>query len=117
MICIECPQGCELEVDAEGGRVIKVTGNKCDKGIAYAQHEIEDPTRILSSTVLAQGLEVKMVPVRTNRPIPKARILEAMEAIRKIRLDRPVKSGDIVVKDLLGTGADLISTREVTGNL
>ena len=113
MTCIECPVGCQLEVDEEGGQLVKLTGNKCEKGETYARQEIENPTRVLTTTVLTKGLELKLVPVRTSRPIPKARILEAMEAIRKIRLDRPVKVGDIIFKHLLGTGADLISTREV----
>lgn len=111
MTCIACPNGCQLEVDEEGGRVIKVTGNKCEKGEVYAKQEIENPTRVLSSTVLAKGLDLKLVPVRTNKPIPKARIFEAMAEIRKIKLDKPVKAGDVIVKNFLGLDADLIAAR------
>jgi CxxC motif-containing protein len=109
--CIACPNGCQLEVDEEDGRVIKVTGNKCEKGDAYARQEVENPMRIISSTVLAKGLNLKMVPVRTNKPIPKARIFEAMAEIRKIRLDKPVKAGNIVVKNFLGLDVDLTAAR------
>lgn len=111
MTCIECPQGCLLEVDIEGGHVIKLSGHKCAKGEIYAKQEIENPERILTSTVLTHGLPVKMLSVRTSRPIPKAKLFEAMKEIKKIRLSKPVKVGDIIVKDLLGLGADLIATR------
>jgi CxxC motif-containing protein len=112
LICIECPVGCLLEVNEEGGQVVSVTGNKCDKGIAYGKQEIEDPRRVLTTTVLAEGLDLKLVPVRTDRPIPKARLLEAMAVIAGVRLTRPVKVGDTVLQDLLNLGADLIVTRE-----
>jgi CxxC motif-containing protein len=114
LTCIECPIGCQLEIDVEGGHIISLTGNKCEKGPAYARQEIAAPMRVLSSTVLARGLELKMVPVRTSRPIPKAKLLEAMTEIKKIRLDRPVKVGDIIAKAFLGLDADLIASREVS---
>lgn len=110
--CIECPQGCQLEVDIENGYVVKVTGQKCKKGEAYAKQEIENPMRVLTSVVLTQGLEIKMVPVKTSQPIPKAKLLPAIEAVKKIRLKYPVKVGDTVEKNLLELGVDLISTRD-----
>jgi len=30
--CIECPAGCELSVDIENAKIIKVSGNKCPNG-------------------------------------------------------------------------------------
>jgi len=79
MTCIACPIGCQLEVEVDGSRVISVSGNKCEKGPAYAKQEVENPTRMFTSTVLAEGLELKMVPVRTSSPIPKEKLLPAME--------------------------------------
>lgn len=115
--CIECPIGCTLSVDVENCRVIKVRGTKCPKGEDYAVIEIENPVRILTTTVLAAGLSVKMVPVRTDRPIPKGDIFKAMDEIKKIRIDRPVSAGDIIVKNFLGLGVNLIATREVGGHI
>ncbi|MDD5383043.1 MAG: DUF1667 domain-containing protein [Candidatus Margulisbacteria bacterium] len=112
MTCIDCPVGCQLEVEVEGGQVIKVTGNKCEKGLTYARQEVERPLRILTTTVLTSGLNVKMVPVRTNKPIPKDRLLAAMAAVRQVRLDHPVKVGETIVKDILNLDTDLIATRE-----
>jgi CxxC motif-containing protein len=114
MTCIECPVGCQLEVDEDGGRLIKLTGNKCEKGVDYARQEIENPTRILTTTVLTRGLPIKMVPVRTSVPIPTAKLMEAMAQVKKLRLDRPVKANEVVIPNFLGAGADLIATRTVS---
>ena len=111
IICIECPKGCNLSVEVEKMKVIVTSGNECPKGEEYAVSEVENPLRTLTSTVIAEELSLKMIPVRTDRPIPKDRVLEAVEYIRKITIKRPVNIGDIVVKDLLGLGADLIATR------
>jgi CxxC motif-containing protein len=111
LTCIECPVGCQLEIDEEGGRVISLTGNKCEKGEVYAKQEIENPLRVLTTTILAEGVEPKLVPVRTSKPIPKARLLEAMAIISRARLTHPVKVNDVVIKDLLSLGADLVATR------
>ena len=110
--CIECPKGCLLSVDVENCRVVKVTGQKCPKGEGYAISEIENPMRILTSSVLAVGLELKMVPVRTDKPIPKENLLKAMGGIKKIRLKKPVRAGEIIAENFLGLGVNLISTRD-----
>lgn len=110
--CIECPKSCFLAVDIENYRVIKVSGNQCFKGEDYAVSEVESPARILTSTVLSEGLSLKMIPVRTNNPIPKDKILEAACEIRKIRIARAVRTGDIIVRNFLGLGVDLVVTRD-----
>ncbi len=111
--CIECPIGCALSVDIENCRVIKVSGDKCPKGEPYAVSEVENPLRTLTSAVLSRNLPLKMIPVRTDKPIPKSRILEAMAEIKKIRVDKPLRVGDIVAINFLGLGANLIATRDV----
>lgn len=112
--CIDCPKGCALSIDVENCRIIKVSGNECPKGEKYAHSEIENPVRVLTSAVLAEGLSLKMIPVRTDRPIPKSKILEAMDEIKKIRISKPVKHGDIILANILGLKADLIATRTVS---
>jgi len=109
--CIECPVGCQLEINEEGGHVISLTGNQCEKGEVYAKQEIENPMRVLTTTIVTEGLDLKLVPVRTSGPIPKARLLEAMALISRTRLTHPVKVGDVVIKDLLNLGVDLVTSR------
>ena len=112
LTCIECPKGCPLTIEIDGDKVGKVTGNKCPKGIGYAIAEIENPMRIFTSTVLAEGLSVKMVPVRTDKSIPKSRLADAMEMIRMLKVTQPIKVGDVILRDFLGLDANLIATRD-----
>ena len=53
VICTCCPQGCHLQVDEAND--YKVTGNGCPNGIAYGKEELTHPTRIITSTVRAEG--------------------------------------------------------------
>ncbi|MFH2033650.1 MAG: DUF1667 domain-containing protein [Candidatus Margulisiibacteriota bacterium] len=111
MTCIECPKGCQLEVETDGIRLIKVTGNECEKGPDYARQEIEDPRRVVTGTILARGLDLALIPVRTSSSVPKGRVMEVMKRIRELRIERPVSAGDVIVKDILGLGVDLLVTR------
>ena len=112
LICIECPRSCVLKVCIESCRVVKVEGEKCPKGKDYAVSEVENPRRIFTSTVSSRGLVLKMIPVRTDKPIPKERILEAAGEIRKIKVARAVKSGEIIATNILGLRVNLIVTRD-----
>jgi len=112
LICIECPVGCHITVCMEKNRAVKITGNKCPKGEKYALSEIQNPVRVLTTSVLAEGMPFKLVPVKTDSPIPKARLIEAMREVKKIKLDRPMHVGDVVVPNFLGTNANLVVTRE-----
>lgn len=111
--CIECPQGCRLEVEADGARLVSVTGNKCGRGPAYARQETEAPLRTLTTSVLTRGLELRMLPVRTSKPIPREKLFDAMEAVKRIVVVSPVKAGAVIAADLLGLGADLLACRKL----
>ena len=114
LICIECPRGCKLIVETnDQGQVINVRGNECTKGDKYGRTEIENPVRILTSSVLTEGLVLKMLPVRTSAPIPRARVQEAIQEIKKICVKTSVKAGDLIVKNFLDLGIDLIATRDL----
>ncbi|MDD5449919.1 MAG: DUF1667 domain-containing protein [Candidatus Omnitrophica bacterium] len=110
--CIECPLGCPLSVEMEDCRVIRVSGNKCPKGIIYASSEAENPARFLTSVISSRGLSLKMIPVRTDKPIPKSSLAEAMKEIKRLTINRPVKTGDIIVNDFMREGINLIATRD-----
>ncbi len=109
--CIECPVGCSLSVDIENCKVVNVSGHKCPKGLIYAQNEVENPLRILTTTVMTENLELKTIPVRTDKPIPKTDLFKAMEEVKKIRIKKDVRTGDVIVANFLGLGVDLIATR------
>lgn len=111
LTCIECPKGCLLSVDIENCKVVKVAGLECAKGKKYAVSEIENPVRIVTSTVLTEGLELKMIPVRTDKPISKKSIANVMKEIKAARIKTPIKTGGTVIKNILNSGADLVATR------
>jgi len=110
--CIECPKGCSLSVDIENCKAVRIQGQQCPKGEKYAVAEVENPARILTSAVLTRGLGLKMLPVRTNKPIPKSSLMDAMREIRGIRVEKPIHTGEIIVKNFLGLGVDLAATRD-----
>ena len=112
LTCIECPVGCALSVDIETCRVVKVSGNKCPRGEKYAVCETENPVRFLTSVVLAQGLDLKMVPVRTDKPVPRGKLKEAMVEIKKMRITEGVRAGEVVAANFMGLGVNLVATRE-----
>lgn len=112
-VCIMCPQGCSLEAELEDGQVREVRGNGCPKGKQYAIQEALSPMRNIATSVLVDGGELQLASVRLSAPIPKEDIFKAMEEIRKIRVSAPVSIGQKVIENLLGTGSDVIITKNV----
>ncbi len=110
MICIVCPKGCRLTVDPEKETV---TGNACQRGEKYALEEIRNPTRTLTTTVSIEGALHPRLPVKTSKPIPKEKMQKAMEIAGKIKIQAPVKLGDVIAENILDTGADLIASRNM----
>ena len=112
-VCVSCPVGCELEVELDHQGTLKVTGDRCPRGEAYAWEEITEPKRVLPTSVKVVGGELPLASVRTDRPIPKGLIPQVMELIKKLSVPAPVEVGQVLLKDLLGTGANLVATRAV----
>lgn len=117
LTCISCPMGCEITVELVDGEVASVRGNRCPRGEAYAREEVTDPKRVLATNVKVIGGELPLVSVKTDRPIPKRLIPQAMELIKGLSVEAPVELGQVIVRDLLGTGARLIATRTVAREL
>jgi CxxC motif-containing protein len=111
LICIVCPQGCHLKVDP--AKDYAVTGNTCERGENYGKNEIGNPMRVITSTVCINGAELPRMPVKTDTPIPKGMIFEAMKLLNELEVEGPVKNGAVIVKDICGSGANFISTRSL----
>ncbi|MGE5840991.1 MAG: DUF1667 domain-containing protein [Deltaproteobacteria bacterium] len=108
LICITCPKGCEARVWAEAGE-IKLKGKICKEGKGYLEQEFRDPRRTLTTTVVTRGSRLKRFPVRTARPIPKKDLFRAMEVLSSVEVSPPVQASDVIVRDLLHTGVDVIA--------
>lgn len=113
LICITCPVGCTLEVTHEGKTLIKVEGNQCKKGVDYAEGELTDPRRMVTSTVKVRGGVFPLVPVYTAAPIPEPLIFDLLAELRKVELQAPVKVGQVVLENALGTGVDVLASRNL----
>lgn len=111
LICIVCPKGCHLKVDEQNGYA--VTGNGCPKGAAYGKEELVNPTRVVTSTVCVENAIYPRCPVKTDAPIPKALIFEAMRLLDGICLTSPVRVGDVVIANVLGTGINFVATKNM----
>lgn len=112
--CIICPNGCEIEAEVrEDGSVGEVRGATCPRGVTYVKQELTDPQRTIASSVIVTGGELPLVSVRLNNPVPKNRIFDVMDEIRKVRLEAPVHTGDVVIRDVLGLGSDVIVTKDI----
>ena len=113
MNCIMCPLGCELTVTIEDGAVIDVKGNTCPRGVQYAKDEVTAPKRMLTSTVAVEGGLLPLLPVVSACVLPKEKILECAAYLRKVKIQAPVQTGDVVVKNILGLGVDIVASRDM----
>jgi CxxC motif-containing protein len=109
LTCIVCPKGCQLSVELDGKKVLSVSGATCKRGVSYAEAECTAPMRTLTTTAPIEGGGV--IPVKTDKAIPKELIFECMKLINAVRVDKDSKIGDIIIKNVLGTGANVITTR------
>ncbi len=115
MICIVCPVGCRLTVekDDKSEKGYKVTGNKCKRGENYGIKELTNPTRPIITTVKINNSYLNRLPVRSKGEVPKAKIFDCMKAINEVEVDSPIKMGDIIIKDILNTGVDIVASRSL----
>lgn len=117
--CTTCPSEClltvEVERDADDAvvEVRYVTGNSCPRGDKFAHQELTCPVRVLTTTVTVSGGYEALLPVRTAEAIPLALHAQAMNLIRGLVVEAPIRMGDVVLKDLLGTNIDLIASMDI----
>jgi CxxC motif-containing protein len=107
--------GCRLTVTMESttANTLVVTGNRCNRGKAYAIEEMTNPTRILPTTVVIKQASFHRLPVKTEYPIPKALLMEAMQKINEVVVTAPVNRGDVIIENLLGTGINVVASRSM----
>ena len=135
LVCISCPLGCRLTVNWKDENDITVAGNRCAKGESYAREEVLAPKRVVTATVAvaagavpataavaggaASGRTVAQIPrrlpVKTNAPLLKEHISELLNTLYGMEAHPPLRCGDILLKDIAGTGVDLVATRSLKG--
>lgn len=112
IICVVCPSSCHIKVSAEDGDIKEITGFTCKRGKEYARNEYLAPVRTLATTAKAKGYVSPVISVRTDKPVPKEKIMDCVEEIRKIEVTEPFYVGKVVIEDILGTGSNIILSNQ-----
>lgn len=112
LVCIVCPRGCRMLIEGEGEN-IKITGNSCKRGFNFAISEMTAPKRTICTTVKTIFKEVPVIPCRVSTDIPKDKIFDIMKEINSFTLKDRIGRGDVIIKDVLGLGADIIATSDI----
>ena len=113
-LCIGCPLGCRLELDEDAdGSIVEIRGSSCRRGDRYATQEHTDPRRSVATTVAIGGGLWPRLPVKTSGEVPKGLVRQVCIELDRVVVDAPISCGDIVLADVLGTGCDVVATRDM----
>ena len=112
LICVACPKGCHLQVDRQGETWL-VSDQGCKRGDDYVKQELTDPRRMVATTVRIKHARHALLPVYTSAPFPKGQIEPLLRELRMIHLFPPLKMGEVVYKNALGTGIDILASRDM----
>jgi CxxC motif-containing protein len=116
IICIGCPLGCRVTVTQDRrGKITSMKGADCKQGEKYVLKELKNPVRTLTATVRTGDEDFPLLPVRTSRPVLKTLMKPIMKETVDARVKPPVKAGDVIVKNVLQTGSDLVATTDWSG--
>ena len=110
--CLLCPMGCKAKVTIENEAAPRVESVECPRGEDYTLRELRAPMRDFFTLVRVEGAKVTVLPVRATGPIPKGKIAECASELAKIKVGSPVKMGDVIIKNILNIGVDIIATKE-----
>ena len=111
--CIVCPIGCKILVRTDGKKFELLNGPKCKQGVEYSRNEALDPRRMLTSSVLVIDGEWPLVSVKSSSAIPKEKIFSVLKEIKKKKVNAPVKSGQVIIKNVAETKVDIVATKSI----
>ena len=109
MFCINCPRGCELDVEKKDDSTVVVTGHACPRGEEYGRNEVLNPTRMVTGLVRVAGMR-KPLPVKTRSAVPKGLIDSVLFAMHQATVQLPVSIGDVIIPRVAGTEIDVVAT-------
>jgi len=113
VICTICPLACRIKLTTEGEKIINITGYRCSKGKEHAIQEFKCPKRILTTTIKTTDTNQPLLPIRSSEPIPKKILSECMVLLASKKVNPPIKVDDVIVKNILNTGVDIIATQNL----
>ena len=111
IICISCPLGCNIGAEFDDEKVLSVENNRCKKGLHYVRKELFSPERIVTTTVCLINSQMEVVPVKTQRPVPKGIVADVVKAVSALKVSAPVRIGQVMLANVCGSGVDIVATR------
>ena len=112
IICLNCPNGCHLQVTQRGAEVI-VEGAQCEHGEEYGRQELLEPKRVVTAVVKTASTSAPYVSVKTSQALPKPLINGLLKKLYTLNVSPPIKSGQTLLSDFQGSGVDVVYTRTV----
>jgi len=111
--CIVCPIGCKILVEIDGKQIKNIDGNKCKRGIDYAEHDALDPRRMLTTSIFVDDGEWPLVSVKSSQLIPKEKVFQVLKEIKKTKVKAPVKSGQEILNNVANTDINIVATKTI----
>ncbi len=112
LTCIGCPMGCLLRAEVCDGIVSNIEGFSCRVGERYAREELTAPRRMVTALCRVRGRRAPL-PVKTSRPIDKRLLFDCLREIADYTACAPVHIGDVLIRGVCGTDADVVATAAV----
>ena len=111
--CVLCPTSCVVSAEWNETELLRIDRAQCKLARDYVWGEIFDPRRALTSTVVVHGGDLPLVSVKADRPVPKGLVLDIVRRLSQVAAEAPIDVGDVLVPDVLGTGANIVATRKI----
>jgi len=114
IICIECPLACRIRLIVdESGEIAELADYQCKIGKKYAEQEYKSPERVLTTTVRTTNSVRRLLPVRSDKPVPKDMLKPCIQFLANTRVEPRLRIGDVVTSNILATGADIVVTDDL----
>jgi CxxC motif-containing protein len=107
--CIICPRGCHIETDQAGAPI----GARCARGLAWAVQELEQPKRIVCTSILVTGGTQPLVSVKTDRPVARESMKSIVSFISGMTVTAPIGMYQVLVENPAGIACNLLATQPV----
>lgn len=114
--CIVCPKSCRGTLTVTDNEDYETIGYECKNGEKYAVNEYTDPKRMLTTTVHLNGGAMALLPVVGSGEISKGVFQECLNVLYRIDVEAPVTAGEVVVRNILDTGVDILAARSIGKN-
>ena len=114
--CPICKNHCDLIVDED---TRKVSGNKCARGVAFGEGELDsqNANSVLTYKAKTSFAQVPTVDVKTSDTVPKEMFFHLIRLIRREKITQPLKRGEVLLHHPLELPVDIIIDSDELENL